>query len=77
MSFSCGELYKEGVRMSIVFQHFSRPKQWCRKSKAQLQKVHTNNCMWIFITVTVVEVTLSSYIPSDMSVNIMQQAAIN
>jgi hypothetical protein len=60
-----------------VFQHFSRPKQRSRKSKVQLQKVLTNNGMQIFITVTVVEVTLSSYIPSDTSVNIMQQAAIN
>ena len=60
-----------------MFQHFSRPKQRSRKSKVQLQKVLTNNGMQIFITVTVVQVTLSSYIPSDTSVNIMQQAAIN
>jgi hypothetical protein len=60
-----------------VFQHFSRPKQGSSKSKVQLQKVLTNNGMWIFISVTVVEITPGSYIPSDTSVDIMQHAAIN
>jgi hypothetical protein len=63
--------------VSIVFQQFSRTKQLFRKSSVQLQKVLTEDGMWIFITVTVVEVTRSSYVPSDTYVNIMQLEGIN